>query len=59
MARAAKLGPGRTADLARWRQRVGVLAYDETVADKWGQLQASSGRSKPAQVTAATAALQS
>ncbi len=29
-------GPRRTADLARWRQRVGVLAYDEAVADRWG-----------------------
>jgi toxin FitB len=33
-------GPGRTADLARWRQRVGVLEYDEAVAERWGQLQA-------------------
>ena len=37
-------GAARTADLARWRQRVGVLAYDETVADKWGQLQARAQR---------------
>ncbi len=43
-------GPRRTADLARWRQRVGVLAYDEAVADKWGQLQARAqlrGRPRP------------
>ena len=37
VARAAQLGPNRTADLARWRQRVGVLEYDEAVAEKWGQ----------------------
>lgn len=29
-------GPSRTADLARWRQRVGVLEYDEAVAERWG-----------------------
>jgi predicted nucleic acid-binding protein len=43
-------GPARTADLARWRQRVGVLAYDEAVADKWGELQARAqrrGRPRP------------
>jgi predicted nucleic acid-binding protein len=43
-------GSARTADLARWRQRVGVLAYDETAADKWGQLQARAqrrGRPRP------------
>ena len=28
-------GPSRTDELARWRQHVGVLAYDEAVADKW------------------------
>jgi predicted nucleic acid-binding protein len=40
----------RTADLARWRERVGVLAYDEAVADMWGQLQAHAqlrGRPRP------------
>ena len=26
-------GPSRTDELARWRQDVGVLAYDEAVAD--------------------------
>jgi toxin FitB len=31
-------GLSRTDELARWRQHVGVLAYDEAVADKWGQL---------------------
>lgn len=43
-------GPGRTADLARWRQRVGVLEYDEAVAERWGQLQARAqrrGRPRP------------
>jgi toxin FitB len=43
-------GPGRTDELARWRQRVGVLAYDEAVANKWGQLQARAqrrGRPRP------------
>jgi len=43
-------GPNRTADLARWRERVGVLAYDEAVAEKWGQLQARAqrrGRPRP------------
>jgi hypothetical protein len=29
-------GPSRTNELARWRQHVGVLAYDEAVAEKWG-----------------------
>ena len=33
-------GPSRTGELARWRQHVGILAYDEAVAEKWGQLQA-------------------
>ena len=28
-------GPSRTDELARWRQHVGVLAYDEAVAGKW------------------------
>ena len=43
-------GPSRTADLARWRQRVGVLEYDEAVAERWGQLQARAqrrGRPRP------------
>lgn len=43
-------GPSRTDELARWRQRVGVLVYDEAVADKWGQLQARAqrrGRPRP------------
>lgn len=37
-------GPSRTGELARWRQRVGVLAYGEAVAEKWGQLQAHAQR---------------
>jgi len=43
-------GPRRIADLARWRERVGVLQYDEAVAAKWGQLQARAqmrGRPRP------------
>jgi predicted nucleic acid-binding protein len=43
-------GPHRTADLARWREHVGVLAYDEALADMWGQLQARAqlrGRPRP------------
>ena len=43
-------GPSRTADLARWRQHVGVLEYDEAVAERWGQLQARAqrrGRPRP------------
>jgi predicted nucleic acid-binding protein len=43
-------GPSRTDELARWRQDVGVLAYDEAAADKWGQLQAGvqrRGRPRP------------
>lgn len=43
-------GPGRLADLARWRGRVAVLEYDEAVAIKWGQLQARAqqrGRPRP------------
>ena len=43
-------GPSRTNELARWRQHVGVLAYDEAVAEKWGQLQARAqrrGRPRP------------
>ena len=43
-------GPSRTADLARWRQRVGVLEYDEAMAERWGQLQARAqrrGRPRP------------
>ncbi|HET9896671.1 MAG TPA: type II toxin-antitoxin system VapC family toxin [Streptosporangiaceae bacterium] len=43
-------GPQRVADLARWRERVGVLQYDETVAARWGQLQARAqqrGRLRP------------
>ena len=37
-------GPSRTGELASWRQHVGVLAYDEAVAEKWGQLQARAQR---------------
>jgi len=37
-------GPSRTGELASWRQHVGVLAYDEAVAEKWGQLQARPQR---------------
>ena len=43
-------GPSRTGELARWRQHVGILAYDEAVAEKWGQLQARAqrrGRPRP------------
>lgn len=43
-------GPNRTVDLARWHQRVGVLEYDEAIAEKWGQLQARAqrrGRPRP------------
>jgi predicted nucleic acid-binding protein len=43
-------GPRRIADLARWREHVGVLQYDEAVADRWGQLQAHAqqrGRPRP------------
>lgn len=43
-------GPRRVAGLARWRERVGVLEYDEAVANKWGQLQARAqrrGRPRP------------
>jgi len=43
-------GPRRTADLARWRENVGVLQYDEAVAVTWGQLQARAqrrGRPRP------------
>ena len=43
-------GPRRIADLARWREHVGVLAYDEAVADMWGHLQARAqlrGRPRP------------
>ncbi len=36
--------PSRAADLATWRQRVGVLEYDEAVAERWGQLQARAQR---------------
>jgi len=43
-------GPQRVAGLARWRERVAVLQYDEAVAVKWGQLQARAqqrGRPRP------------
>ena len=43
-------GRSRTGELARWRQHVGILAYDEAVAEKWGQLQARAqrrGRPRP------------
>lgn len=43
-------GPRRTAELAMWREHVGVLEYDEAVANKRGQLQARAqlrGRPRP------------
>jgi predicted nucleic acid-binding protein len=43
-------GPHRVAGLARWRERVAVLQYDEAVAVRWGQLQARAqqrGRPRP------------
>jgi len=43
-------GPRRIADLARWREHVAVLQYDEAVANTWGQLQARAqrrGRPRP------------
>jgi predicted nucleic acid-binding protein len=43
-------GPRRTGELARWRERVGVLEYDELVAARWGELQARAqlrGRPRP------------
>ena len=43
-------GPQRVADLGRWREHVAVLQYDETVAYKWGELQARAqqrGRPRP------------
>jgi toxin FitB len=43
-------GPRRIADLARWRERVAVLQYDEAVAARWGLLQACAqqrGRPRP------------
>ncbi len=43
-------GPRRIADLARWREHVAVLQYDEAVAARWGQLQARAqlrGRPRP------------
>lgn len=43
-------GPRRLADLASWRQHVVLLPFDETVAIKWGQLQARAqlrGRPRP------------
>lgn len=43
-------GPRRTAELARWRERVGVLEYDEIAAARWGELQARAqlrGRPRP------------
>ena len=50
-------GPQRVAGLARWRERVAVLQYDEAVAVKWGQLQARAqqrGRPRPATATERT-----
>jgi hypothetical protein len=35
-------GPRRLADLAKRRQHVAVLSYDEAVATMWGQLQAAN-----------------
>jgi toxin FitB len=43
-------GPQRIAGLARWREHVAVLQYDEAVAASWGQLQARAqlrGRPRP------------
>jgi toxin FitB len=43
-------GPRRIADLARWRERVAVLQYDEAVAARWGLLHARAqlrGRPRP------------
>jgi toxin FitB len=42
--------PQRVAVLNRWREHVVVLRYDETVANKWGLLQARAqirGRPRP------------
>jgi toxin FitB len=45
-------GPGRTADLARWRQRVGVLEYDEAVAETWASSRpARNGADVPGHTT--------
>jgi predicted nucleic acid-binding protein len=43
-------GPSRLARLARWRQRVVLLPFDEAVATTWGELQARAqlrGRPRP------------
>jgi toxin FitB len=43
-------GPSRLANLARWRERVGLLPYDQAVAVKWGEIQANAqlrGRPRP------------
>ena len=43
-------GPRRIEGLARWREHVAVLQYDEAVALRWGQLQARAqqrGRPRP------------
>ena len=37
---------GPNPQLTRWRQRVGVLEYDDAVAEKWGQL--TTARTAPA-----------
>jgi predicted nucleic acid-binding protein len=41
-------GPRRIADLARWRERVAVLQYDDAVASRWGLLQARAQLPGPA-----------
>jgi hypothetical protein len=43
-------GPSRLADLARWRQHVALLPFDEAIAIKWGEMQANAqlrGRPRP------------
>jgi toxin FitB len=43
-------GPRRLADLARWRQHVALIPFDEAIAIKWGELQANAqlrGRPRP------------
>ena len=43
-------GPDKLADLARWRSRVVILPFDDTVATTWGHLQARAqlhGRPRP------------
>jgi predicted nucleic acid-binding protein len=43
-------GPGRMAAFANWRQQVVLLPFDEAIAMKWGELQASAqlrGRPRP------------